>query len=783
MAEDRGGTGAREPAGWVAGLVALGVLLLLAVVTVWDIRPPAPRPASAPAAEFSAQRAFAHIERFAKAPHPMGTAENDRVRDYLVDELRRLGLRTEVREGVGQWPRPEPGPTVVGRVRNVVAMLEGTAPTGRVFVVAHYDSVPAGPGANDDGSGTAAVLETARALTEDRVRPRNDVVFLLTDGEEPGLLGAEAFVAQHPLARGRTVVLNHEARGAGGPVLMFRATSPNAELIKTLAAAAPHPVADSAMAEAAAQLPNDTDFTAFRLGGMTGLDSAYIGGGAYYHSALDDPAHVGQRSLQQMGDNTLAVTRAFADKDLSTGSADGSAGGDLVFFGIPPDTLVSYPVGLALPLALAGLLAAAGLAAVARRRLLASFPRTAAGTAVALIPIVLAVAAAAVYWPALVAIRPDYANMPTGTPYRPDLYKVAVLALTALIVTGWYAALRRRIGPAPLAVGMVILAAVAGALLAVFSPASSHTAALPALGAAIGGLVALSIRDPLSPWRVVALAAGLVPAAVLLAAGTWPAFDIGISASAFAAVPSAAMFGGLVLPLVELAWPRRRGVLVPVTAAALAVVLTGAGVAVDRPDSGHPVPTSLAYGLNADTGTAVWAVPGPADRWNGRFLRGPARSARPFDQMWGQELSAADAPAAELPAPELTVLQDTAGDGERTLRVRVRSLRSASAIGLYVDGATARVHELTVAGRRIRANLDEQDSVGSRFGFRFEAPAEGAVEATLVVSPRGGRPVRIRVADFTVLPDALGAVPGYAPPPEGMYLRFGATAVTRAYTV
>jgi len=84
-----------------------------------------------------------------------------------------------------------------------------------VLLVAHYDSVPTGPGANDDGVGVATLLETARALTASAPL-QNDVIFLFTDSEETGLLGAQAFVTEHLWAKEVEVVLNFEGRGNGG---------------------------------------------------------------------------------------------------------------------------------------------------------------------------------------------------------------------------------------------------------------------------------------------------------------------------------------------------------------------------------------------------------------------------------------------------------------------------------------------------------------------------------------------------------------------------------------
>ena len=114
-------------------------------------------------------------------------------------------------------------------MRNVVAVLPGSDPTGRLFLMAHHDSVETGPGASDDAAGVSTLLETVRALSQGP-QLRNDVVVVLTDAEEACLCGAEAFASSHPLASDGGVVLNVEARGTTGPPIMFETSRGNADL-------------------------------------------------------------------------------------------------------------------------------------------------------------------------------------------------------------------------------------------------------------------------------------------------------------------------------------------------------------------------------------------------------------------------------------------------------------------------------------------------------------------------------------------------------------------------
>src|SRR5690349_5889169 len=82
----------------VAALAAVAALALIGFAAIWSVRPPAVR--DAPAAEFSARRAFQQVEAIATEPHPVGSAAQDRVRDHLVSVLRGLGLSPEIQDAV-----------------------------------------------------------------------------------------------------------------------------------------------------------------------------------------------------------------------------------------------------------------------------------------------------------------------------------------------------------------------------------------------------------------------------------------------------------------------------------------------------------------------------------------------------------------------------------------------------------------------------------------------------------------------------------------------------------
>lgn len=213
-------------------IAGAGVVLLLAV-TLAAYRTPAPLGSDAATTSFSAARARAILKELVgdDVPHPIGSAGNAKVRDLIVKRLTALGYATELQTGLvcndfGACATPT----------NIVATHGELHGNDAVMLSAHYDSVPAGPGASDDGVGVANLLEIARILSA-LPATRHPVVLLVTDGEEAGLLGAQLFTREHPLAKHISAVVNMDTRGVSGPSLMFRQERPTCGLCACTAAA------------------------------------------------------------------------------------------------------------------------------------------------------------------------------------------------------------------------------------------------------------------------------------------------------------------------------------------------------------------------------------------------------------------------------------------------------------------------------------------------------------------------------------------------------------------
>lgn len=742
-----------------------------------------PEPESAPVEEFSAARAAERLPELAEAPRPMGTPASDRARDYLLEELTGLGLEPEGQTAWAESPlrSGNDGSALVGQVDNIVARLPGSDPTGRVFLVAHYDSTMNSPGASDNGAAVAAILETVRAL-QSGPPPRNDIVVVLTDGEEPGMLGAEAFAREHALAQDGGVVLNLEAGGSHGPSTMFETSPGNGCLIDAYASV-PHPFGDSATVTFYEMTSHNTDLTVFTEAGFAGLNSGFFRGTTDYHTPLDSIANLSPASLQHHGANLLSLARTFGAGDLSREAVPEC--GDTVFF-TAFSGVVHFPAGFALPLAALSLLGVAGAVVIGRRRGLLTLPRALAGFGAALAPILVSTAAAYGLWQALVALRPGYADLAMGDPYRAEFYRVAIIALCAAVTVGWYASLRHRIGPTALALGALLWPALLAVATAVAAPGASFLFTLPTLGAVFGILVALAVPPSRWWWRIAGLTAGATATVFLLPQLVWEllASSGGIASGAMVAALLTLLTLPL-LPLLELAFPARaatsrsssehwlrrlltsRGT--ALTAALLLVSgsLASAGLMVDRFDAEHPRPAHLHYVLDADTQTANWVSRDhQPSEWTCGYVDcvaavepGPSTLIEPFPWVDSEPVHTGPAESADLAAPEVTVLDDRIEGDSRFVQVRVRSEREAPAISLYVDQP---VTEATIAGLSFSdARAPEQGPWA--FGLEIHAPpAEGA---TVTLRMTASDAAQMRVVDHTY---GLDGIPGFMPRPAGI---------------
>jgi Zn-dependent M28 family amino/carboxypeptidase len=171
--------------------------------------------------DFSIENALDHLRIISKKPHYTGSEYHSVVRDYILNELKNMGLETEIQNQVVTRF------CCVGtNTSNIIGTIKGSSNGKSLVLLTHYDSRHhASFGASDAGSGVVTILEGVRSFLSKNTIPINDIHLVFTDAEEIGLLGAQAFVKNHSLVDNIGLVLNFEARGSGGPSYMLMETN------------------------------------------------------------------------------------------------------------------------------------------------------------------------------------------------------------------------------------------------------------------------------------------------------------------------------------------------------------------------------------------------------------------------------------------------------------------------------------------------------------------------------------------------------------------------------
>ena len=621
-------------------------------------------------------------------PHPTGTEANAAMRVRIEEQFQKLGYEVTVQSRFVCSPSAS-----CAEVHNVIARRPKASAGKSVLLVAHYDSVPAGPGASDDSIGVAALLEIARAVRNERFR--NDVVFLVDDGEEVGLLGAEAFVADPALREQVGVVLNVEARGTYGPSTMFETSRGNRWLIRHLAQALDTPQTSSIYSTVYDLLPNDTDVTVFKRSGLAAVNFGSIRGVQWYHTPFDDVAHVSLRTLQHHGDNLLSSLRVFAEADLDARSDRNATWFDLLGF-----TLIWWPQEWTVWLAAGSLL----LLLIGARRsdpramtfgVLATFT-----TLVLTLPVALAVSRLA----RARSLDINFVADPRAS--------IIAMWLTGLAcATAAFALFDRRKDAKAMLFGAAIAWHAIAIALALTLPGAAFLFFVPAAAVSICAVLRLN--------ETASIATGATVAAAL----TFPFGVVLYEALGGRLMAAVAVVIGIFATFLAPLFPRWKA-----AAAAAAGAIAFAAVAMIQP----------AYTAAAPKHNPLAWIDDPANgapRWT-------ARTATPEMEKLSDFVQREDAALPwrprewSAPAPKLPVAR-VALDGERTASgalVRVTSQRAADRIVLLVRGGTIRSVNGVVPpprAERHRSRLPAGWSMAAITGgaeLRVEIDAKGPLE-------------------------------------------------------
>ena len=286
------------------------ILQVVAATHVSSMRPLAPSPQEAMLIErMRSSETIKHVTVLNTEPRTWKTPGYDKGAAYVVAQLEALGWDVHIEE------LPTRSGLFRGVVRNVVAERKGIGAVGRdgqrklVVAGAHLDSVRNGPGANDNATGSATLIELAKSFAG--IQTQDDIKLVWFDGEESGLLGSRAYVDAHMDDAARTIAMVNmdmvgSIHGRVGYDLGFKTSQAVSDALKGVQ------LRTGMSAVEYAERHARSDHASFDARGIPSIDfgvsvASVEKDDPYYHSPQDTVDKINMDVLEGYGD-LIAVT-------------------------------------------------------------------------------------------------------------------------------------------------------------------------------------------------------------------------------------------------------------------------------------------------------------------------------------------------------------------------------------------------------------------------------------------------------------------------------------------
>ena len=671
-------------------LVTLFLVIAAVYWGFWSLMPQKTDDISLTSHGFSTENALTQVQQISQQPHAVGFAAHKDVREYIISKLEELGLETTLQEGytTGDWAN-------YSKAINIITRIKGSSGTGKaLLLLTHYDSNPhSALGASDAGSGVATILEGVRAYLSQNKIPKNDILIVFTDAEELGLNGADLFANQHPWANNIGLILNFEARGSGGPSLMWMETNRgNEQLIKEFIAANPaYPVAYSLVYSVYKMLPNDTDATVFKEDlDIEAFNFAFVDDHFDYHTANDTYERLNPTTLAHQGTYLMPLLTYFADSDLTQLKSLN----DYVYFNIPVFKMVSYPFDWIWPM----FILAVGLFAAI---LIWGFKTKALNVTdlfKGFLPLVLSLGINTLIglycWSVLTWMYPQYKDMLHGFTYNGYVYILSFVFLS-IGICFWVYHYFKKIATANLLVAPIILWLLICWGIGMYLPGAAFFV-IPLFGLLVSFMVLVNQKEP-NPLLLLFL---VLPALFL-----YPPFiklfpvALGLKMLVTSTLLTTLVFY-LLLPLFSCYTRKKQLGIIGI------LLFTGTFITAHFQSdftADTPKPTSLVYMLDADTNKAQWATYEQVlSDWTAQFVGEEKNEASPLD---GNTISSkyssgftftSEAPLKQLNIPIIEKMGDTVIGQERRLEIAITPQRPVNRLEIFTN--KVRVHKGSING-------------------------------------------------------------------------------------
>ncbi|MFT0713700.1 M28 family peptidase [Flagellimonas lutimaris] len=677
---------------------------------------------------FSTDRALEHVKELSKEPRAVGFPGHERVKSYIISELKKMGLETTTQEGytAGDWGN-------LSKATNILARIKGTSNRKALLLLSHYDSSPhSSYGASDAGSGVATILEGVRAFLSANKTPKNDIIILITDAEELGLNGADLFVKNHPWAKDVGLALNFEARGSGGPSYMLIETNRgNGSLIKEFTKANPkYPVANSLAYSIYKMLPNDTDLTVFREDGdIEGFNFAFIDDHFDYHTALDNYDRLDRNTLAHQGSYLMPLLRYFSDADLNNLKSLN----DYVYFNMPFFKLVSYPFEWIWPMFGIAVLAFVLLLFTGFKKGKLNTKDIFKGFVPILITLIVNGVAGYFCWNIITWWYPGFKDILHGFTYNGHTYIIVYVMFSLFVCFYTYHKFRKTNTPNLLVAPIFIWLLICGLVAAYLKGAAFFI--VPLFGLLAAFLVTINQEKP-NPFLMVFLA---LPA-VLIYSPFINMFPVGLGLKMMvAATVFTTLLFFLVLPFFgQLKTKGRLAYLFLFLFFALGIT---SHIQSDFNEE-RPKPSSLLYIFNADTDSTHWATyDNVLIDWNDQFLGDEKRKpeTETISSKYRTNLNyVADAPKKDIPLPYIDTVLDTIIGDNRMIELCITPKRDVNRLEVFtnpIDIKSAKVNRIELSSYFLenrRSKLVTHYITNNDFTeLQLEFPKDSVLELTL----------------------------------------------------
>ena len=633
----------------------------------------------APLSEFSTKRALTIVKEISAKPHFVGSQNHQVVADYLVKELKGLGLETSIQEG---FTMTEKGTLV--NAKNILARIKGSANTKALLLLSHYDSAPHSFsfGASDDASGVATILESVRAFLHSKTKHKNDIIILFSDAEELGLNGAALFVTQHHWAKDIGLALNLEARGSSGPsYMLMETTQGNAKMVDAFAdGKVKYPVSNSLMYSIYKMLPNDTDLTVFRENGkIQGFNFAFIDSHFNYHTMQDTYNHLDPNTMAHQGTYLFPLLKHFSNTDLTNLNSTE----EKVYFSMP-FFFLKYPFSWILPMLSIAFALVFAFSFIGLGKQLLRMDEIIRGFVPLLGSLFVSGVVTYVFWKLLLGFYPQYNDILQGFTYNGHNYIYGFVSLTMAICFLFYQKESKRNSEmsqmiAPLIVWLLINIGIfiklqgAGFLI------------IPVLSSTLM-LVYYVFTQKSNRLLNIVLA---LPTLVIIAPFI-QMFPIGLGLKIlFGSSILTVLVFTLLLPIFGSFTQKR------LWASVFFLVAIGFFVKAHQSSGyvyGKAKPNSLVYLLNGDTNKAYWAsYDTNLDEWTKGYLGEHPKDGKPLNtnklySKYGSEFTfMAEAPLKKIAKPTIEFVKDSTVGNQRYLKIVITPNRNVNRYDIFAN--------------------------------------------------------------------------------------------------